>query len=202
MFYRNIDMSQLRRRVEDISQVLIDAGQELPDDGEGPGWVYEIEDGLGTLYYIRDEDGQPTLNWGERGTWREPLEQLEQRLANLVREQIIETCGEDEQAMILKEPAFYVVCVALRDKAYGGPEEGGWWYDTTEPQLGGDFPIPVVVKTRDEAEAAADIMSDWCLPQNEGRPSTSSVLSEGVYVSMIYEGEWPRDLPETVPHYE
>ena len=200
-YHRDIDMSLLRRRVDDVAAELMEADQEIDDHSLRPGWVYEIEDGLGTLYHIDELDGQPTLRWGDL-TITGPLEKLELDLAGFVREQL-ESDNPDDASLVLREPAFYVVCVVLQDRAYGGPEEGGWYYDTTQPCLGGHYPIPVVVKTRDEAEAAADQLYDeWCLERNEGRPSTSSVLSEGRYGTFIYEGDWPECLPKERPHYE
>lgn len=109
---------------------------------------------------------------------------------------------EDNPETAVREPDFYVACVVLWDRAYGGPEEGGWYYDTQEPCIGRHYPLPRVVRTREEAEAEADKMSDWCVEHNEGRPSVNSVLSEGRYETMIYEGEWPKALPERRPHYE
>lgn len=204
MFYRTISMKSLRRRVDDVALELMATGQPVHDHHCRPGWVYEIENGVGALYHITEVDGVPTLNWGDEA-FSGGLDDMEAILANKVRQDLQDAAddfGEEFQDPLL-QPAFYVVCVAMTDKAYGGPEEGGWYYDTTEPCLGGDYPIPVVVKTRDEAEAAADKMdADFITDANEGRPSTSSVLSRGRYTAMIYEGEWPTSLPKEIPHYE
>ena len=110
--------------------------------------------------------------------------------------------SEDPGEPVLYQPAFYVVCVVHMDRAYGGPEEGGWWYDTTEPVVGPDIPLPSVWRTMDEAQAACDALSDWCVEHNEGRREIGSVLSEGRYGTMIYEGQFPHPTPEERPHYE
>ena len=108
----------------------------------------------------------------------------------------------DDEAVETPEPDFFVACVVLRDRAYGGPEEGGWWYDTEEPQIGAGFPLPRVTRTREEAKEACNDMRAWCAESNRGRPSINSVLSEGMFGTAIYEGEWPKALPEERPRYE
>lgn len=42
----------------------------------------------------------------------------------------------------------YVLAIYEIDRAYGGPEEGGWWYDTGEL-------VRVIATTRSEARAHA-----------------------------------------------
>jgi hypothetical protein len=92
----------------------------------------------------------------------------------------------------------YTVAVYLQDRAYGGPEEGGWWYDTGE-----------LVRTcrlfRDEDKAYAYCrrMNDLIrVLVNTGRPGVGSVLSEGVYGAEVHEGNAMQGYPETRPHYE
>ncbi len=204
MFTRSIQISTLRRRVEDVACELMDRGMPTPPETCGPGWVYDL--GHHGFFHIMDAGpARALLLWGDDRIMDE-LEWVEQHLTARVRQAHQDAADDfnegDPGLPPLTEPAWYAVCVALRDKAYGGPEEGGWWYDTTQPNLDGDFPMPVIVRTRDEAEAEADKMADWCTAQNEGRPSISSVLSQGVYVPMIYEGVWPHHLPTEVPHYE
>jgi hypothetical protein len=106
-------------------------------------------------------------------------------------------------------PLPLVVCVVLWDRAYGGPEEGGWWYDTYDPndfearwlthELGG----PGVYNDRERAEECRKLLQLMLDSRkvNEGRHSPNSVLSQGHYEVHIYEG-WPRVLPEITPHYE
>jgi hypothetical protein len=85
------------------------------------------------------------------------------------------------------------VNVYLADRAYGGPEEGGWWYDTGE--LVECYPVP----TR-EAEALAAALRFGKF-SNEGRRPKSSVLSEGVYEIRV-EKRPGHDYPTVRPHYE
>lgn len=92
----------------------------------------------------------------------------------------------------------YLVAVYMVDKAYGGPEEGGWWYDTGEL-------IRIIDVFGHEQKAY-----DFCLrlnkllrrTLNKGRREISSVLSTGRYFAEVYEDCAPRHYPEITPHYE
>lgn len=97
----------------------------------------------------------------------------------------------------------WCVCVFLVDRAYGGPEEGGWWFDCGEPQIGPDMPLPEFYPVEDAAIAAREKMDAEIerLKLNEGRREISSVLSEGRYRAVICEG-WPKPYPDKTPHYE
>jgi len=100
------------------------------------------------------------------------------------------------------EPAWFSCAIVMHDKSYGGPEEGGWWYDTFEPQMGPDVPMPAIFKTRAEAEHWCDEQTEWCVEQNQDRHSPGSTISDGHYTTMIYEAEFPCHEPKEVPHYE
>lgn len=97
----------------------------------------------------------------------------------------------------------FSVAVFLCNRAYGGPEEGGWWYDCGEPQFSSDLPLPVFVNGKQMAYLARDEMENKIaeLGLNEGRRDINSVLCEGVYHAIICEGP-PKAYPETIPHYE
>lgn len=98
---------------------------------------------------------------------------------------------------------FFVAAAYLVERRYGGPEEGGWWYDAGDPiDDDPDLPSPVVTATRDEAYAAMRIMRDTLdATVNVGRREKSSVLSDGVYEAHVSPG-YPRSFPEDRPHYE
>ena len=87
------------------------------------------------------------------------------------------------------------VNVYIEDRAYGGPEEGGWYYGTREPERC----IPVT--TWSQAERAARRVERVLECWNEGRPSISSVLSRGRY-RVDVERHPARTSPEQRPHYE
>ncbi len=89
------------------------------------------------------------------------------------------------------------VNVYLTDRAYGGPEEGGWWYDYGEAYSSEQF-------IGDEIFAAKilAVAREWCEEENRHRRSdTNSVLSQGCYVARI-ECHPAQDYPAEKPHYE
>ena len=55
---------------------------------------------------------------------------------------------EEEAEPAKQEAPFFMVSVYLVDRAYGGPEEGGWYYDTGEPVAEEGLPLLVVCSTR------------------------------------------------------
>lgn len=94
----------------------------------------------------------------------------------------------------------YAVNLYHVDRAYGGREEGGWWYDCGHPVL---HPLNRVFETREEALK----YQHECLAiqdqLNEGLPSINSVLSQGQYrVYLGEENELPAPYPAVKPHYE
>ena len=85
--------------------------------------------------------------------------------------------------------------VYLIDKAYGGPEEGGWWYEYGKV-IRSKQVVPI------EVEAAKETELLWCDEENKHRRSDiGSVLSEGMYVVYV-EDEPGADFPTHTPHYE
>jgi hypothetical protein len=95
----------------------------------------------------------------------------------------------------------YAVNLYLVDRAYGGAEEGGWWFDYGQPEL---HPLNRVFESLDDAR---QYLLDVCKPEevelNEGRSSNSSVLSEGQYQFSIGDkGEMPAAWPAERPRYE
>jgi len=78
-------------------------------------------------------------------------------------------------------------------REYGGPEEGGWYYDQWEP---------VADKCNVSYERATlDSAIAWCEDQNQGEPPLSSVGSHGLYRVQVEENHARRE-PEYRPHYE
>ena len=92
----------------------------------------------------------------------------------------------------------WVVCMFLVDRAYGGAEEGGWWYTYGDPVLTSHMRV-----FTDHAEAMAYVQSlDAELDRmNKGRPSISSVNSMGRFDALVCDG-WPKAFPNRIPHYE
>jgi hypothetical protein len=91
--------------------------------------------------------------------------------------------------------ARYTVAVYLCHRAYGGPEEGGWWYNAGERE--DDYPVrhfaleADAVTYRDEVE----VQTRADLPVRRSH----SYWTEAV----LFDGDTaPQYIPDTVPHYE
>ena len=92
----------------------------------------------------------------------------------------------------------YIVAVYLVDKAYGGPEEGGWWYDTGE-----QVKLIRIFKNEEKAYIYTNRMQrliDKSL--NKGRRPISSMASTGRYYAEVHKDTAPKFYPATTPHYE
>jgi hypothetical protein len=93
----------------------------------------------------------------------------------------------------------------LWDRAYGGPEEGGWFYDTytpvasdddweTGPPPSGHFPSPEAV------EAAREKLEEWCEAENANRQHPNSCISDGHFCVKLEP--WPAEFhPIRRPYY-
>lgn len=80
------------------------------------------------------------------------------------------------------------------DRAYGGPEEGGWWYDC------GTAKESVLVSGLAQArEVWRRLRDKWA--DEDGADVGSVVYSGGVY-SVGVDRKPARDYPEVRPHYE
>jgi hypothetical protein len=97
----------------------------------------------------------------------------------------------------------YSVATYLCDRAFGGPEEGGWYYDCGEPIANRDVPMPVFVEGKKEAIRKRDEMKKLIAASgiNEGRYEKSSVLSQGIYEAHYCLG-FPMHFPLERPRYE
>jgi hypothetical protein len=106
---------------------------------------------------------------------------------------------------------FHSVAIYLTDRRYGGPEEGGWWYDVGErvDDVLDGMPPDSVAKvfsgeaSEEEAEQHAALLNGLLGQSvNVGRRSIDSVLSTGRYVAEVREC-WPeKNYPKEKPHYE
>lgn len=118
-------------------------------------------------------------------------------LSNRWREQG-KTLQAEELAACLPEVQVYP---CLWDRAYGGPEEGGWWYDVYEPierkpahlemlRMRLDRAILYTSRIQDKVDAFI----------NAERRSPSSVASEG-YILYRWTLGTPQRLPAEKPQY-
>lgn len=89
--------------------------------------------------------------------------------------------------------AFYAV-----DRAYGGPEEGGWWYDTGELVR-----LHALFRSEDAAIRAAARASRLLDLVQRGHARVDSVLyAGGRFRACVYERQAPAHFPDTRPRYE
>lgn len=112
-----------------------------------------------------------------------------------------EECEEDyadaeaEQSPKVQYAAgFTFVNVYEVDRIYGGPEEGGWYYDAGTVVISRQVP-------ETEAEAVAEQLRQE-YPVGTGRSASYSVLYCGGDYRVYISGEPGRDYPEVTPHYE
>jgi hypothetical protein len=84
------------------------------------------------------------------------------------------------------------------DRAFGGHEEGGWWFDYGEPE---DHPLNKVFRTKAEALAYRDSIAGEADRMNEGYPDIESVCCEGVFSFLINRGK-AKPFPAVRPRYE
>lgn len=78
---------------------------------------------------------------------------------------------------------------------YGGPEEGGWWYDSGEPLASvpidcDDDPEPVKARLKE--------LIGWDKHPSQGRYSVIGGADFEIYV----EDKMAQPFPERTPHYE
>jgi len=92
----------------------------------------------------------------------------------------------------------YVLAFYEIDRAYGGPEEGSWWYDT-----GQLVRVWRTFKTEEKACAAARRANRLLEYLQRHRPNVGSVIYTGGRHSVaICEDFAPKFYPETRPRYE
>jgi len=84
----------------------------------------------------------------------------------------------------------------LANRAFGGPEEGGWWYDT-----GRFVACHGAFATVEAAAAARDAKANWLADRRQGLHDPGSVLCTGWPVLRI-EPHAGADFPATRPRYE
>ena len=92
----------------------------------------------------------------------------------------------------------YVIAFYEIDRAYGGREEGGWWFDTGKlVRIGRTFKRrSAALKWMDRANHLLDIVQD-------GKRDVGSVLYDGGrYRAELHENIPPAFYPATRPHYE
>ena len=108
---------------------------------------------------------------------------------------------EDETILSFEVCTLWSVAIFETDLAYGGPEEGGWYYTCGHLQE-----VPVLYfDSVIEARNARNLIDHWMDESpwwNLGRRPISSVLSTGRYQARVKAGHPERSFPSERPHYE
>ncbi|MEM7711444.1 MAG: hypothetical protein AAF264_11985 [Pseudomonadota bacterium] len=91
----------------------------------------------------------------------------------------------------------YVVALYEIDRAYGGPEEGGWWSEC------GTLLRPLcVTRDADAADARATRANRLIERLQRGRRSVSSMAYDGGrFAAHVFAATAPRTFPERRPSY-
>ena len=93
----------------------------------------------------------------------------------------------------------YTVAVLFEDRAFGGQEEGGWYYDYGYPSEVRIAPQRRF-KTRAKAQGYLNRIAPVIERLNSDRPSISSVLSEGRYRAYVFSSK-PCGYPDRQPRW-
>ena len=106
-----------------------------------------------------------------------------------------------EASLERKSRASFLVSVYDTALAYGGPEEGGWWYDR------GELVRTVrVFPSQERAYAYSRRLNrrlqSRAFGPNQGKREKSSVLSDGEFEAHVHENHAPASYPDRRPHYE
>ena len=154
----------------------------------------ELRIGSRVRIELWDEETNEYKLWGQTGTIIEHIEDDDRTWQHKVRWDDGSITTEDGIECVT--PKHYVN-VYLRDRAYGGGEEGGWWYDCYAPEQEECKWFP----TEAEAQACLETAQAWCDQENsERRSDISSVISEGRY-EVVLEA-WPAEYsPSSRPYY-
>jgi len=92
----------------------------------------------------------------------------------------------------------YIVAFYSIDREYGGPEEGGWWYDS-----GSLVRVFAVTKSKSQAYRMAGRANDLLHQQQRQLPSIGSVMYAGNrFGARVYRNQAPEHFPSVTPHYE
>lgn len=91
----------------------------------------------------------------------------------------------------------YIVALYELDRAYGGPEEGGWWYDT------GDLRRPLALAPTNEAAVTIAARANRLLDrlQQNKRPVDSVAYDGGRHHALVFTTTAPPSYPAERPSY-
>jgi hypothetical protein len=101
------------------------------------------------------------------------------------------TPGEDGYPL----PTIRYLNVYIVEREYGGPEEGGWWYDVGTPQG-----VSIVCNTISAFEMQ-DLL-EFLAARYPDRGSRSSMMPQDEDYQVRIERHPPKEWPDPRPHYE
>ncbi|MBT9165366.1 MAG: hypothetical protein DDT25_00011 [Chloroflexi bacterium] len=98
----------------------------------------------------------------------------------------------------------FVVALHELDRAYGGPEEGGWHFDTNVPSTEPEHRRFLrVFRSKAKASRYRDRLWDQARKASEGtRDVGSAIYAGGQYGAVMQRGEQPQPYPLRRPRYE
>lgn len=91
----------------------------------------------------------------------------------------------------------YIIALYEIDRAYGGPQEGGWFFDTGELVR-----LLALAPTETRAIALADRANRLLERLQRHRRRVDSILYDGGrFTAVVFEWTAPPIFPEVRPHY-
>ena len=120
--------------------------------------------------------------------------------------------GYDEEATpgsaeAIPDQALHWVAAYLVTLSHGGPEEGGWWFESgelvTDPEIYRQLGSPPrAYLDHGEAHEALALLEEHLPRLNAGRPPLSASTSTGLYaVHVMHAASLPTAFPRTRPTY-
>lgn len=108
--------------------------------------------------------------------------------------------GEDMAVEAPPKPEWWTVAVYDVELGYGGPEEGGWWYDCGSIV---DKTPPMHFFTQREAyDAASQLNVVLAIFVNAYRRHYTNTNGDPKRIARVYQGHAPAYFPAKRPHYE
>jgi hypothetical protein len=95
----------------------------------------------------------------------------------------------------MRKRKYWFVNIYELDRVYGGPEEGGWYYDIGTPITGGS----IRVESKGMAEIIGNALAEDVYADHKYRVS---VRPNGIDYAVRVETHPPRPFPAERPHYE
>lgn len=94
--------------------------------------------------------------------------------------------------------AFYTIAFYEIDRQYGGPEEGGWWYNS------GNLERVITTELNEDKAYALCRRANHLLDMLQKRRTSiySVTYNGGRYEAQCYNGNAPSYYPTIRPHYE